>query len=68
MSHAPVEEVLTRTERYKRLRNSYDRWQRRVLILGAMTDLFFGALLYFLPERTTTYFHLIVPPGGVITL
>lgn len=68
MSDIPVDDVVTRTERYERRRNAFDRWQRRFLILGALVDAFFGSLLYFLPERTTTGFHLVVPPEGVGTI
>ena len=65
MSNAPpIEEVVTRTDRFRRRRHAFDRWQRRFLVLGAMIDGVVGSLLFALPRRTTALFQLIVPPEG----
>lgn len=64
MSNAPIEEVITRSDRYRWRRNAFDRWQRRFLILGALIDASVGVLLYTIPRRTTELFQLIVPPDG----
>ncbi len=61
---APIEEVVTRTERFRRRRNVFDRWQRLFLILGALIDASVGCLLFAIPKRTTELFHLVVPPAG----
>lgn len=65
MSNAPpIEEVVTRTERFRRRRNAFDRWQRLFLVVGALIDSSVGCLLYAFPRRTTELFQLIVPPAG----
>lgn len=64
MSNAPIEEVITRSERFRRRRNAFDRWQRWFLILGALIDGLVGSLLYSNPRRTTQMLHLIVPREG----
>ena len=65
MSNAlPIEEVLTRTERFRRRRSAFDFWQRRFLLLGALIDASVGCLLYLMPRRTTEVFQLVVPPVG----
>lgn len=63
MSNAPpIEEVVTRTERFRRRRNAFDRWQRRFLVLGALIDASVGFLLYAFPRQTTKLFHLVTLP------
>lgn len=64
MSNAPpIEEVLTRTDRFRRRRNAFDRWQRRFLVLGALIDSSVGFLLYAFPRQTTGLFRLITLPA-----
>lgn len=64
-SYRPIEEIVTRTERFRMRRNAFDRWQRCFLVLGALIDGVVGCLLYGIPRRTTKLFELIVPPEGV---
>lgn len=63
MSNAPpIEEVVTRTDRYRRRRVAFDRWQRRFLILGAIIDIGMGGPLYFYSRQTIQLFHLVPVP------